>query len=109
MVEPTVPGPGDAGPRAVLRLRRIAFATLVGASSIALVALMAATLFPAGADAIGVAMLVMFALTLPWTTIGFWNAVIGLSLMTFARDPAEAVAPGLRDAGSDGAIESPTA
>ena len=43
-------------------------------------------------------MLLLFALTLPWTTIGFWNAVIGFALMSFARDPAGVVAPYLRNA-----------
>jgi membrane glycosyltransferase len=94
---------------APLRRRRIAFAAAVAGSSAALLALMAATLFPAGPDAIGVAMLLLFALTLPWTTIGFWNAVIGFSIMTFARHPADVVAPGLREAGHDAPIESATA
>src|SRR5262245_52104573 len=103
------PAFGRAGDGAALRLRRMIFGAVAGASAIALTALMAATLFTAGPDPIGVAMLLAFALTLPWTTIGFWNAVIGFSLMTFARDPAEAVAPGLRDAGKDAPIASSTA
>src|SRR5205823_4582978 len=35
----------------------------------------------------------LFALTLPWYVIGFWNAAIGLLIMRFARDPAAAVLP----------------
>ena len=84
------------GQQATLRRRRLAFASLVVASSLALVGLMAATLFAGPPDAIGIAMLALFALTLPWTTIGFWNAVIGFGLMQFARDPAGLVAPHLR-------------
>ena len=95
--------------RIALRRRRIGFATAVIGSSSALLLLMAATLFTAGADPLGVAMLLMFALTLPWTTIGFWNAVIGLALMSFARDPAEVVAPYLRDAIGDREVASSTA
>jgi len=98
---------GSAG--IALRRRRIAFATLVVASSIALLVLMAATLFAADPDPIGVAMLLLFALNLPWTTIGFWNAVIGFALMTFARDPAGAVAPHMRNVEGDGKIGSSTA
>src|SRR6185503_12038185 len=77
---------GQIRPDMVLRSRRIGFATLVLGSSAGLLALMAATLFSSGFDLTGGAMLLLFALTLPWTTIGFWNAVIGFSLMSFARD-----------------------
>ncbi|MDB6060267.1 MAG: opgH [Verrucomicrobiaceae bacterium] len=76
-----------------LRWRRVGFAFLVACSSLALLALMAAVLFVDGIDPLGCAMLVLFALTLPWTTVGFWNAAIGFFLMTFARDPAALVAP----------------
>src|SRR5215471_4083620 len=92
-----------------LRSRRIAFAAAVIASSVALTVLMAATLFAGDPDALGIAMLLLFALTLPWTTIGFWNAVIGFSLMGLARDPAGKVAPYLRETRRDGAIASSTA
>lgn len=92
-----------------LRRRRIAFAALVILSALALLGLMAAVLFPQGPDPIGVAMLLLFALTLPWTAIGFWNAVIGFGLMHFARDPAGLVAPHLRGITGHEAIETPTA
>ena len=92
-----------------LRWHRIAFATVVMGSSIALLVLMAATLFTAGPDPIGVAMLLLFALTLPWTTVGFWNAVIGFALMSLARDPAGLVAPHLHGVKGDEKIESSTA
>lgn len=36
-----------------------------------------------------------FALTLPWLSIGFWNAVIGLAILHGKRDPVLFVAPGL--------------
>ena len=35
----------------------------------------------------------LFAVTLPWYVIGFWNATIGLLIMRFARDPVAAVTP----------------
>jgi membrane glycosyltransferase len=50
-------------------------------------------------------MLVLFGLTLPWTTIGFWHAVIGFSLMCFARDPEQLVAPHLRSITGDEPID----
>ena len=40
-----------------------------------------------------IAFLVLFAVTLPWSVIGFWNAVIGFLIMRFCRDPAAAVNP----------------
>ncbi|RZL01084.1 MAG: glucans biosynthesis glucosyltransferase MdoH [Rubrivivax sp.] len=92
-----------------LRRRRLAFATLVIASALALLGLMAAILFVETPDAVGIAMWLVFALTLPWTTIGFWNAVIGFGLMHFARDPAGLVAPHLRSITGNEAIASETA
>ncbi len=92
-----------------LRTRRIGFALLVLATSAALLALMATATFPSGPDPLGLAMLVLFALTLPWTTIGFWNAVIGLVLMSVARDPEGLVAPHLRTIAGDEPIAMSTA
>jgi membrane glycosyltransferase len=101
--------PEQEHPGIALRRRRIGVAVLVLGSSAALLTLMAATLFSAGIDLIGAAMLLLFALTLPWTTIGFWNAVIGFSLMSFTRDPAGLVAPHLRNIRGDEKITSTTA
>lgn len=92
-----------------LRTRRIGFVLLVLGTAVALLALMAVATFPAGVDPLGVAMLALFALTLPWTAIGFWNAVIGLALMGFARDPEGLVAPHLRAITGDEPIASRTA
>ena len=93
-----------------LRARRMLFAVLVIGTSLALLGLMGAAIFlPAGMDGWGIAMLAMFALTLPWTTIGFWNAVTGFLLMTLARDPEGLVAPHLRSIRGDEAIASSTA
>ena len=92
-----------------MRHRRLGFAFLVLLSCGALLWLMARTLFVVGPDPIGLAMLVLFGLTLPWTTIGFWHAVIGFSLMCFARDPEQLVAPHLRSITGEEPITSDTA
>jgi membrane glycosyltransferase len=92
-----------------MRWRRRGFAALVITSSAGLFWLMALTLSTRGQDLLGIAMLGLFALTLPWTAIGFWNAVIGFSLMQFSRDPASVVAPHLHLGGGDDAIISSTA
>lgn len=99
----------DAPGHAALRWRRLAFTTLVIGSSLILLGLMASALFVESPDAVGIAMLLLFALTLPWTTIGFWNAVIGFGLMHFSRDAAGLVAPHLRSITGKEAITSSTA
>ncbi|WP_428670164.1 glucans biosynthesis glucosyltransferase MdoH [Roseibium sp.] len=76
-----------------MTLRRITFAVLLLTGFGALTALMAATLSPGGYTALDIVILVCFTMTLPWTLIGFWNAVIGLLIMRFARDPVAAVCP----------------
>jgi membrane glycosyltransferase len=93
----------------VLTLRRKAFLALVLISAAALFAMMSLTLFPKGPDAWGIVMLVCFAFTLPWTTIGFWHAVIGLGLMAFARDPEGRVAPHIHSVRGDEPIVTRTA
>ncbi len=82
--------------QATLRRRRQVFLTLVITTSLALLALMGGALFDGGVDTLGIGIMLLFAITLPWTTIGFWNAVIGFWLMHFSRDAAAEVAPHLR-------------
>src|ERR1700681_86408 len=48
---------------------------------------------PAVFGAVDLVLVVLFAVTLPWYVIGFWNATIGLLIMRFARDPVAAVTP----------------
>jgi len=95
--------------RMPMRWRRRGFAALVIASSAGLFWLMARTLLVSGPDPLGIAMLGLFALTLPWTVIGFWNAVIGFCLMQFSRNPVSVVAPDLPFGGGEDEIVSATA
>ena len=74
-------------------LRRILFFALVGASMVGLVALLVLALAPGGFGLLDLVLVLLFAVTLPWTVVGFWNAVIGLAIMRFARDPVAAVMP----------------
>jgi membrane glycosyltransferase len=98
-------------PRATIsiRWRRRAFVALVVASLLALFGLMARALSAGEWNPIGIAMLGLFALTLPWTVIGFWNAVIGFALMQLTRDPAAVIAPELHAGGDDDPIVTSTA
>jgi membrane glycosyltransferase len=72
--------------------RRIFFAGIVLASMIGLIWLLAFALSAGGLDVIDFVLVVLFAVTLPWSVIGFWNATIGLFIMQSA-DPVAAVTP----------------
>ncbi|MBO6509208.1 MAG: glucans biosynthesis glucosyltransferase MdoH [Roseibium sp.] len=76
-----------------MTIRRIIFASLLLVSFVGLAALMTVTLSPGGYSSLDVFILVCFMVTLPWTIIGFWNAVIGLLVMRLARDPVQTVCP----------------
>lgn len=73
--------------------RRLLFAALLAVSFLGLAALMTVTLSPGGYTALDLFILACFLVTLPWTIIGFWNAVIGLLVMRLARNPVAAVCP----------------
>lgn len=61
--------------------RRRLMAAAVGVTILAMVLLMALSLSPGGLVALEWVLLGCFALTLPWTVVGFWNATLGLMLM----------------------------
>jgi membrane glycosyltransferase len=73
--------------------RRWLFAILVAITIAAMIWLMAVALLPGGFGLADLVLVALFATTLPWTVIGFWNAVIGLAIMRFAADPAASVTP----------------
>jgi membrane glycosyltransferase len=73
--------------------RRALFAALVVVTMALMLWLVAAALSPGGLGAVDIALIVTFGVTLPWTVIGFWNAVIGFLIMRFAKDPLGAVNP----------------
>ncbi|QDG74576.1 glucans biosynthesis glucosyltransferase MdoH [Labrenzia sp. PHM005] len=76
-----------------LTVRRIIFSLLLATSFLALAALMFVTLSPGGHSALDLFIFACFLITLPWTIIGFWNAVIGLIIMRMAKDPIATVCP----------------
>jgi membrane glycosyltransferase len=83
----------DVAPARVLNGRRVLFGALVVVTIVGLLGLAAAALSAGGLDALDVLLLTLFAATLPWTVIGFWNAAIGFLVMRFSRDPVAAVFP----------------
>ena len=76
-----------------LAVRRVIFFAVVGATMAGLMWLLAAALSPGGLGIVDIALLAMFAVTLPWSVIGFWNAAIGFFILRFARDPVAVVLP----------------
>ncbi len=76
-----------------LRRRRIVFALLVAATMAAVFSALAAVLGGDGLSLVDLAMLAAFTITLPWTVVGFWNAVIGFAILRLAPDPLRHVAP----------------
>jgi membrane glycosyltransferase len=103
----------EAGPATVAGLplgwRRVLFAAVVAATMVGLLWLLAATLAVGGVGAVDIAAIAMFAVTLPWTVIGFWNATIGLIIMRFCRDPIATVTPAVVRVRGDEPITAATA
>lgn len=73
--------------------RRVIFASLVFATIALLVSIMIVAISKGGFSLAELVLLICFLITLPWTAIGFWNAVIGFCLMQFSRNPATHVFP----------------
>jgi membrane glycosyltransferase len=73
--------------------RPLVFFLSVGLTIAGLVWLAVIALSPGGFGVIDLILVLLFAVTLPWYVIGFWNATIGLLIMRFARDPVAAVTP----------------
>jgi membrane glycosyltransferase len=82
-----------AAPAALSAWRPILVFLSVGLTMAGLTWLAVIALSPGGFGAVDLVLAVLFAVTLPWYVIGFWNATIGLLIMRFARDPVAAVMP----------------
>lgn len=85
--------PAPRSERGRLAWRRTVFFALVTLTALAALIALALVLGEQGLSAIDAAMLAVFAVTLPWTVIGFWNAVFGLVLALGRRNPLDAVVP----------------
>ncbi len=90
-----------------LTRRRALFAVLVATTMAAVLWLASVAVPPRSFGAI--AFLVLFTVTLPWSVIGFWNAVIGFLIMRLYRDPATAVNPLAASIRGDEPVTSSTA
>ena len=86
-----------------------AFFLAVALTIAGLIWLAVIALSPGGFTALDLLLVTLFAITLPWYVIGFWNATIGLLIMRFARDPVAAVTPVAAGVRGDEPITASTA
>jgi membrane glycosyltransferase len=100
--------PDTASSRRIF-VRRVFFAALVLATMTALLLLAGAALSAGGLSLADVILLILFAVTLPWSVIGFWNAAIGFCVMRFSRDPVASVNPAAAKARGGQPITASTA
>jgi membrane glycosyltransferase len=93
MLERPVPTPVDVTIDAPPTGRQVLFFMLSGLTMAGMIWLATYALSAGGFGLTDLLLVVLFALTLPWLVIGFWNASIGFLIMRFARDPVAAVTP----------------
>src|SRR5437763_9955135 len=74
-----------------LRLRRTIFALVAVATMAGLLCLACIAFPPRSVAALG--FIALFAITLPWTVAGCWNAAMGFPVMRLFRDPVATVNP----------------
>src|SRR5215472_4585367 len=108
MLERTGSATATAADRSIAA-RRATVAALNVVTMAGLLWLAAAALSPGGYGLVDWALLISFAITLPWTVVGFWNAAIGLAIMRFARNPIALVFPAAARVRGDEPIIASTA
>jgi membrane glycosyltransferase len=101
--------PSAPGPSLSIVQRRAIYTVLVIITMAALLLMTVVALSPGGFGLFDLLFLLFFAVTLPWTVIGFWNAVIGFIIMRFARDPLATVNPAAAKITGDEPIVASTA
>ncbi|GAB4190514.1 MAG: hypothetical protein OHK0024_31020 [Thalassobaculales bacterium] len=89
---------------ATMARRRAVVLALNLATVAAVVALMARLLGHNGWTWPEAGMIVLFAISAPWSVMGFWNAAIGFCLLHFGRDPLRRVNPLLDAAAAEAPI-----
>ena len=73
--------------------RRLLFAGLVAATTLGVLTLAVLALAPGGYGVLDLALLILYAIALPWLVIGFSISTIGFCVMRFARDPLATIFP----------------
>ena len=99
----------DQGASESLIGRRLLVVGLNAASWIGLAVVMARLIGAGGWSWLQGLIMLLFLAGLPWTLMGFWNAVIGFAILRLVRDPAGYTNPCLRSAPLDSPIAARTA
>lgn len=76
-----------------MSVRRILFFSLSLTTAVFMLWLMHSTLSNNTPFLLHAFLLALFSMTLPWMVAGFWNAIIGLVLCQFSKDPTSLVFP----------------
>lgn len=84
---------GSLSQRIAIRRRRLVFFCLVSATIAVLVAALTTVFLKGGLSVLELAMILLFALNLPWMAVGLWNAAIGFVLLRLSRDGLRGVLP----------------
>lgn len=92
-----------------MSVRRILFFSLSLTTAVFMLWLMHSTLSNNVHVVLYALLMTLFALTLPWMVVGFWNAIIGLILCQFFKNPTRLVFPDAELASSDKPLTSSTA
>ena len=112
-VSPTAPPiettPAGLQASAELTWRRLFVAALNVVTYLLMAGWMASVLGAGGWSAVDIIMMLCFLVGLPWTVLGFWNAVIGLWLLKGASKALAATAPYMAAADRTDAIHIRTA
>jgi membrane glycosyltransferase len=92
-----------------MSVRRILFFSLSLTTAVFMLWLMHSTLSNNTPYLLHAFLLALFAITLPWMVVGFWNAIIGLVLCQFSNDPTSLVFPKAAASFQDRPLTSSTA
>jgi len=80
-------------PNAAITLRRVIFSMLSVTTAFLMLYLVYETLAQDTPLILRIIVLALFALTLPWMVVGFWNAIIGLILCQCFKNPLKIILP----------------
>lgn len=92
-----------------MSFRRIFFFSLSLTTAVFMLWLMHSTLSHNTPYLLHALILALFTMTLPWMVVGFWNAIIGLVLCQFSKDPTSLVFPAATASLQDESLTSSTA
>jgi membrane glycosyltransferase len=76
-----------------ITVRRVIFCVLSFGTALLMLYLFHQTLAATVPLAVRITLLILFAITLPWMVVGFWNGIIGLLISQCVKDPITVILP----------------